>query len=268
MFFDTHVHFEQRDGEQGYRALIRRAREAGVSRILAVGSSTSANQTALAAARDFPDIVHAAIGLDRDSVGADAAEVACSSLVASLRDRIGEAACRACAVSAIGEIGLDFHYSADSSSAQVGLFRAQLDLAREFQLPVIVHSREAEQATLDCLVSHVAAGSNGATGVLHCFTGNWDFARRLVDIGFYVSFSGIVTFRNADMLRDVARRLPLERLLIETDTPYLAPVPHRGRRNEPAFIRHVADTIAQLRNSSIDSIAETTTENARRLFGV
>jgi len=267
MFFDTHAHFEQRDGEHGYAAAVRRAGEAGVDRILAVGSSQTMNEVALAAAGDFGGTVYAAIGFDRDTVRDAAWDGEGAALVSGLRARIEEAGRQAQRVVAVGEIGLDFHYGAGTAGEQVRLLGAQLGLARELGLPVVVHSREAEPETREALLAHVAAGGSAA-GVLHCFTGGRDFAESLMDLGFSVSFSGILTFRNAGALREVARDLPAERILIETDTPYLAPAPHRGRRNEPAFVRYVAEALAELRGCSVRDIAETTRRNAERLFGL
>ena len=268
MFFDTHVHFEQRDGENGYVAVMERARRAGVNRVLAVGVSAESNAVALAAAHEFPGTVHAAIGLDRDTVGTSVSEAECHALVDGLRRQFRDDERASRAVVAIGEIGLDFHYAPASAAGQAMLFRMQLELARELHLPVIVHSREAETATLDALAEHAASAGADAPGVLHCFTGSREFAQRLIDLGYCISFSGIVTFRNADRLRAIARSLPADRLLIETDSPYLAPEPQRGRRNEPALISHIAGAIAQLRNCTSAVIAEQTAENACRLFGL
>ena len=171
-------------------------------------------------------------------------------------------------VVAVGEIGLDFHYAPETAEAQVALFRGQLAQARELGLPVIVHSREADAETLSELRAHAAAwtGAPERIGVLHCFTGGRAFAEALLNLGFHISFSGIVTFRNADVLREVAAAVPAERLLMETDSPYLAPVPMRGQANEPAFLVHVAETLASVRGCPVDEIARVTTANAQRLF--
>jgi TatD DNase family protein len=145
-----------------------------------------------------------------------------------------------------------------------------LDLAAKHRLPVIVHSREADDDTVELLREHVRRwrGDPARIGVLHCFTGTSEFARSVLDLGLMVSFSGIVTFRNADSLRAVAREVPEDRLLIETDTPYLAPVPQRGRPNEPAYVVHVAESLAKIRNDTVEHIAHSTARNALRLFGL
>jgi len=256
MYFDTHAHFNAFADPAEARAALERAEAAGVRRILAVGGSPEANRAALNAAAEWPGRVFAAVGYDRDQ--AESAP-SLSGLEADLaRPK----------VTALGEIGLDYHYQPDTAPAQRALFAAQLDLARRRNLPVIVHSREADQDTLDLLREHVPAwrGDPARIGVLHCFTGTAKFAAELLDLGLMISFSGILTFRNADPLREVARTVPADRLLIETDTPFLAPIPHRGHRNEPAWVVPVAETLANIRGDSLESIAHHTTANAETLF--
>jgi TatD DNase family protein len=252
--YDTHVHLEKALASGGLGALVKRACDAGVCRMLAVGGSVSMNAAALNACETYPDLFGAAIGFDRDHV--DSADQ--DSLAAYRRQ-----------ILAIGEIRLDYHYIPETADAQKALFDRQLALAREWTLPVIVHSREADANTLEMLAAHAAQwnGAPGRIGVLHCYTGGRTFAEALVDLGCYISFSGILTFRNADPLREVSRELPLDRIMIETDTPYLAPVPHRGKPNEPAYVRDVAACLAELKNVSLEEIAETTRRNAVSLFG-
>ncbi len=165
-------------------------------------------------------------------------------------------------VVAIGETGLDYHYGAEHAVLQQESFRRHIDLAKELNLPLVVHTREARADTL-ALLAH--AGRRG--GVMHCFTEDWDTARKAMDMGFYISFSGVVSFRNADNLRDVLRRVPEDRILLETDAPWLAPVPHRSKPNRPAWVRHVAEVVATVRSLPIDRVAAITSENAERLFG-
>ena len=267
MFFDTHAHFDDGQGEYSTGAMLERARQAGVTRILAVGGSKEMNRAALDAARAFPKQVIAAIGFDRDQTGLRGVDLSLGWSNA-LGDLVAGAAGQGIRVTAIGEIGLDFHYHPETAAAQVELFRQQLDLARELRLPVIVHSRQADAETARELGRHAQSLGRqaGRVGVLHCFTGDARVARELLEIGFFISFSGIVTFRNASPLRAVAREIPEDRLLIETDTPYLAPVPQRGRRNEPAFLPYVAAALAEARGSTVGEIAELTTANAERLF--
>jgi len=165
-------------------------------------------------------------------------------------------------VVAIGETGLDYHYEPESAALQQASFRLHLEAARITGKPVIVHTREARADTL-ALLREAALPQ---AGVLHCFTEDWEMAKAALDIGFYISLSGIVTFRNAEALRDVARQVPADRLLVETDSPYLAPVPHRGKPNLPQYVREVAEYLAVLRGVSYETLAEQTSSNFKRLF--
>lgn len=269
MFWDTHAHFEEvvRDGQLD--DVMARASEAGVARIVAVGGTDAANAAALKAARAYPDRILPAIGYDREvatqlavteNLQTDAAEVA-----GRLRGVLTDVK-----PAAIGELGLDFHYHPETRLAQEALLEAQLALARELKLPCIVHTREADAETLEILAHHAAGwkGERERIGVVHCFTGGADFARRLVELGFRISFSGIVTFKNADSLRAVAAGLPEDAILIETDTPYLTPVPMRAKPNEPAYVRFVAAQVAKARGVTVEEVGATTSRNAARLFGV
>jgi len=255
LYYDTHAHFDGLPLEMF--AVIDRAMDAGVGRIVAVGGSTELNVGALAVAAAYPECVRLAIGFDRDQAASASPEVH----VETLR-QLAEAQPPA----AVGETGLDFHYHPESAEAQRALFRAELLLADEWRLPVIIHTRDAEEATLQVLDETPWRGE-GLRGVVHCFTGDKNFAARLLDRSLAISFSGIVTFRNADMLRGSAVFVPDERLLIETDSPFLAPVPKRSLRNEPAFVVHVAECLAKVRGTTVEHIAAVTYENAVRLFG-
>jgi len=282
MFFDSHAHFEAKEGKNGFVAPIERARKAGVERILAVGGSRDTNELALKAARLFPATVSIALGYDREQVRELAAcpagkqaktdadlKPAIRSIVEDLERKIGQSAKRQIPIAAIGETGLDLHYSPDTADAQILLFREQLALARSAQLPVVVHSRDAADVTGSELSAHANAwnGPPDRIGVLHCFTGTADFAQAMLALGFHVSFSGIVTFASASALREVVRMVPDDRLLIESDSPYLAPVPHRGKRNEPAHVKFVAEAVAKTRSCPVERIADLTFRNAQTLFG-
>jgi TatD DNase family protein len=172
-------------------------------------------------------------------------------------------------VVAYGEIGLDYHYNHSSPKEQRDRFREQIQLARELKLPVIIHTREAQDDTIAILKEERASEVGG---VFHCFSGDAWLAKDALDLGFYLSFSGILTFQSATMLRDIAKTAPLDRLLIETDCPYLTPIPHRGKRNEPAYVSFVAQKLAELHadepGMSVDRIGRITTENAKRLFKI
>jgi TatD DNase family protein len=263
-FFDSHAHFEDKGGEDGYDAVVARAVEAGTTKIMAIGGSDALNTAALGIAVDHPEHVRATIGFDRDQAEGFAAtgrDAALRSLEETLDER-GD-------VLGIGEVGLDYHYSPESAPDQKALFEAQLSLARRRSLPVVIHNRDSDEDMLKMLAAHVSQwrGDPDRIGVLHCFTGSEAFAKQLIDIGMYISFSGIVTFRNADSLRAAAALVPVDRILVETDSPYLAPVPLRGKRNEPAYVQHVAETLASVRGETTGTIAEQTATNASRLFG-
>jgi TatD DNase family protein len=167
-------------------------------------------------------------------------------------------------VIAWGEIGLDFHYDNSPRDVQMEVFRRQLQLARAALLPVIIHTREAEAETIEILRSEWQG--SGLPGIMHCFSGSRDLAEKAADLGMFISFSGIITFKKADDLRSVATGVPLERLLIETDCPFLSPVPHRGKRNEPAYVVEVARSLGELRGVSFEEIGRVTAENFTRLF--
>jgi len=273
MFFDSHVHFDvssDKDGNENI-SLVERAVKAGVDGLIAVGGSKEGNERAMSMARRFPDLIFPAVGYDRDQ----ARELLSSddefeSAVFNLKDLIIKNHLTDIKMVAIGETGLDFHYSPETACLQIKLFESQLKLAKELRLPVIVHSREAEKETVKELERHAEEwqGDGERIGVVHCFTGGKDFAEKILDAGFYLGFSGIVTFKNADDVRAVVKMVPDDRVLIETDTPYLAPVPYRGKKNEPAFVRHVAEVMAGIRGCSIESMAQITARNARRLFGL
>lgn len=255
LYYDTHAHFEGTPAETA--AVMARAWAAGVNRIVAVGGSAALNAGALATSLAYPEKVRLAMGFDRDQAASAEPEV----FVETLR-QVAERS----ALSAVGEIGLDFHYHPETAEAQCALFAAQLLWADERRLPVIVHTREADAMTLRVLDETPWHGE-GLRGVIHCFTGTQDFAAQLLDRRFAISFSGIVTFRNADMLRGSAAFVPDDRLLIETDSPFLAPVPMRGQRNEPAFVPHVAACLANVRNTTPERIAAMTRLNALQMFG-
>jgi TatD DNase family protein len=269
MYIDTHAHFGREKEGYSLDELIARAREAEIERIVAVGGSAELDTAALKASDAFPEMIRPTLGYDRDE-----AERLCGedgdldAAIVALRESIAARAGSAAPVVAMGEMGLDFHYSPESAPQQEALFNAQLALARELQMPVVIHTREADEATLQVLQAHVEQWEGDPTrvGVVHCFTGSQPFADALLAMGLIISFSGIVSFSNADSLRAVARTIPDDRIVIETDSPFLAPVPRRGSRNEPAYVVHVAECLAVERGQSLETLAALTTANARRLF--
>lgn len=256
--FDTHAHLDGFVANGTVEAVLDRARAAGVESVCVVGSSAVSNELVADLVRARPKMLVGAAGLDRDQ-----AELSPDM------ERLGELL-EGPGMVAVGEIGLDYHYSGGTAGAQRGLFGRMLEFALERRKPVIVHSREADDDTVAMLSEFAAAwrGRGGASppGILHCFTGGAEFAERLVAAGLMISFSGIVSFNNAGPLREVARRIPDERLLIETDCPYLAPKPYRGRVNEPAYVARVAEVLAETRGVKVEELAALTRANARRVF--
>jgi TatD DNase family protein len=255
MFIDSHAHLDSADFESDRAAVIQRAKERGVNRILAIGTGAG------------PGTLDCAVKLAETFEGVDAS-IGIHPHDAALATEddfrfMTEVSTRS-AVIAWGEIGLDFHYDHSPRDVQREVFARQLKLASEQRLPVIIHTREAEEETLELLQEHWGQAEIG--GILHCYSSSREFALAGLEMGFLISFSGILTFPKANALREVARLVPKERLLIETDAPFLAPVPHRGKRNEPAYVVETARVMAQVRETSIEMIARQTSENYRRLF--
>jgi TatD DNase family protein len=253
---DSHCHVAEPEFDPDRDAVLARAAANGVTTLVCVGATgpAAANAPAVAlAGRAAPLEIVATVGVHPHH--ASTADDAAFALLEGLALAPG--------VVAVGETGLDFHYDFSPRDAQRAAFARTIDLARRMVLPLVVHVREAHVEAAELLR---AEGAAAVGGVIHCFTGDRDDARRYLDLGFHVSVAGIVTFKNADSLRTAVRTIPLDRLLIETDAPYLAPAPHRGRRNEPAWVRVVADTVAAVRSESFDTVASATAENARRLF--
>lgn len=255
--FDSHAHFDEFVGDGTLGDILHRANQAGVRRMIAIGGSVEANQRAVELARAHPEVMRATVGFDRDEA---MRAPDWSSVEPCLEDP---------RVVAVGETGLDYHYEPHTAEAQKALFRANLARATATCRPVVVHTREADDDTVALLAEHAAGwgGDPARIGVIHCFTGSADLARRLLDLGFMISFSGIVTFKKSEDLRAVARLVPADRLLVETDAPYLAPVPHRGKRNEPGWVVEVVAALASARNDTLQAMAEITWTNASRLFG-
>ncbi|MDI6775495.1 MAG: TatD family hydrolase [Verrucomicrobiota bacterium] len=267
MFFDTHVHFDQWNAGAA-EATARRALEAGVTKMIAVGGSIDANRRAVELAGRFPKNIRAAVGFDRGEAEPFSRDIhAWEAAIEHLGNLIRR---KRAVIAAVGEIGLDFHYHPETARAQIRLFDAQLELARAARLPVVVHTREADKETLRSLKRHAKAwaGDTDRIGVAHCFTGDAATARRLLARRFHIGLSGIVTFANAGPVLAVAAMTPEDRLLIETDSPYLAPIPYRGKTNEPALVRRVAEKVAEIRGCAVARIAALTMRNGERLFGM
>ncbi len=251
---DTHCHIQTEEFDEDRPEVLARAREAGVDTLIVVGGAgdLSTNDAAVRLAEQHPGL-YATVGMhphDAKDVGAEDMD--------RLRGLAGHPK-----VVAIGETGLDFHYDNSPRDIQREMFDRFAGLAVETRLPIVVHNRESDREAAETI-----RGRGGGTlrGVIHCFTSDQAAARSFLDLGFYLSFSGIVTFKNAEALREIAGWVPLDRLLIETDAPFLAPVPKRGRRNEPAYVRFVADAVARVRGVGIEEVAEAASRNTRTLF--
>ncbi len=255
-FVDTHCHIQIEEFDEDRDEVLNRAREAGVGTMIVVGGAgaLSTNDQAVHLAETNADL-YATVGMHPH----DAKDVSAEAM-----DRLRMLAEHPKVV-AIGETGLDLHYEYSPRSVQQEMFGRFVGLAIETQLPIVVHNRESDREVEGMIRNH---GGGRLAGVIHCFTSDTEAARKFLDLGFYLSFSGIVTFKNAEDLRDVARWMPLDRLLIETDAPFLAPVPKRGQRNEPAFVCFVAETLARIRGVEVDEIADAATRNAWALFGL
>jgi len=253
MLFDTHCHLDAEYFPEGPAAVLERARAAGVGAFACVGvGSLAQTQNAAALAEQFPNVVATAGIHPHDASTADAALEAELEALAS-RPR----------VVAVGEVGLDYHYDHSPRDVQRGVFARAIALARRVKKPLVIHTRSAAADTLDVLEAEAA---RDVGGIIHCFSEDRAFAERALELGFYLSFSGILTFKNARAVHEVAAWAPEDRLLVETDSPYLAPVPLRGKTCEPAYVTHTAARLAELRETPLDRIQAVTTENALRLF--
>ena len=252
MFIDSHCHLNHDQFENDLAAAITRAEPAGVNRMIVVGFDLDSSERAVELAESHPSLFAAVAVHPHDAKTYDsAAESRIRELASSER------------VVAIGEIGLDFHYDFSEREEQGAAFRSQLALATELELPVIIHCREAYPETLDVLEECL---NREAGGVMHCWAGGSEDARRALALGMYLGFGGVVTFKNADSVREVLAATPLDRVLLETDAPYLAPIPYRGKRNEPSYVPLIAQRVAEEVGSNPSVIEQTTTENTIRLF--
>lgn len=256
MLVDSHCHLDRLDLEPfgGELAnVLQQAEENGVGRFLCVAIDRGNIPDVIAIAERF-DNVYASVGVHPNEE--DPNEVTAEELIA-LADHPK--------VIAIGETGLDYFRSEGDLAWQQQRFRNHIAAAKACSKPLIIHSREAREDTIRLMQEE---GAQAAGGIMHCFVEDWETAQQAMEMDFYISFSGIVTFRNAEALREVARQVPADRLLVETDSPYLAPVPHRGKSNQPAYVRHVAEFLAELRGVSFEELSAQTTGNFNRLFGL
>lgn len=255
MFFDSHCHLDRIDLDEfdnDLNLLLQHARDSQVNEMVCISVNLESFDDMYEKIQDKTG-VYATAGVHPDYE--DVAEPTIAQLVELAKlDKIV----------AIGETGLDYYHT-DGPEWQRQRFRTHIEAALECDKPLVIHTRLAKQDTLDILREHQA---ERVGGVLHCFTEDWDMARQAIDMGFYISISGIVTFKQAENVREMAVKIPDDRLLIETDAPWLAPVPYRGKTNYPAYVSLVAAQLAEIRQTDIESLAQQTTENARRLFGL
>lgn len=257
MLFDTHCHLDDGRLFQELDAVLERAEEAGVRRITTIGcaNDVATVMSAVAIARQHPDRISATVGVHPHDA---------RHLDDEICDAIREAGVDPSVV-AIGETGLDFHYDHSPHPVQKEAFRKQIAIAKELQKPLVVHTRSAPQETLQILREEQA---QDVGGIIHCFSEDAPFAAAALDLGFVSSFSGIVTFKKAVAVQEAALKQPADALLVETDAPYLAPMPKRGKRNEPAYVAYTAARIAELRGEDPEALAHTTYQNALRIFGI
>lgn len=253
MLIDTHVHLSDAQFKEDIDAVVRRARLSGVNAMINVGADLTSSQLAVKQAQQYND-VYAAVGIHpHDARHSDVVTMQKLVELASKHQ-----------VVAWGEIGLDYHYDLSPRLVQQEVFAEQLELAYKLRLPVIIHDREAHQDVWSILKEW----QGKLLGVIHCYSGSLEMAKNYINMGFYIAIGGALTFKNARKLPEVVLGIPLNRLLLETDCPYLAPVPYRGKRNEPAYVNKVAEKVAEIKEISIDEVSRQTTSNAIKLFNL
>ena len=253
MLFDTHAHIDDRAFNADRDALLMGLKDKGVGLVMNPGCSLESSRNAVALAEKY-DFVYAAVGSHPD-------------VADEVNESVLEEYRKLCKLShkvkAIGEIGIDYHYEDIPRELQLKAFRMQMELARELRLPVIVHEREAHEDGMT-----VVKEFPEVTGVFHCYSGSAEMARQLVDLGWYIGFTGVLTFKNARRAVETAASIPLERIVLETDCPYMAPEPFRGKRNDPGYIFRMAEKLAEIRGLSVEEIQSITTENGKRLYRI
>ncbi len=252
--FDTHTHLDSPKFDGDRDSVIARAREAGVELLVNIGFNRETIPTTMALAEKH-DFIYAAVGWHPvDSIDMQPGDLEWI-----------ERLCAHSKVVAIGEIGLDYHWDTSPKDVQQQVFREQIRLARKVGKPIVIHNRDAHEDVVRILQEERA---EDVGGVMHCFSGSWETAKQCLDMNFYISFGGPVTFQNAKVPKEVMKRVPIDRILIETDAPYLTPHPFRGKRNESAYVAYVAETAAELLGKTVEEIASITTENGKKCFGI
>ena len=254
MLFDTHVHLNAEQFKDDLSEVVERAIEAKVERMVVVGFDRPTIEKAMELIEMY-DFIYASVGWHP----VDAIDMTDEDL-----EWIEELSAHPKVV-ALGEMGLDYHWDKSPKEIQQDVLRRQIRLAKKVKMPIIIHNRDATEDLLSILKEE---GANEVGGIMHCFSGSVEVARECVDMNFYISLGGPVTFKNAKRPKEVAKEIPLDKLLVETDCPYLTPHPYRGKRNEPAYVKLVAEQIAELKGISLAEVGEATTENAKKLFGI
>ncbi len=254
MIFDTHAHYDDEAFENDRETLLSGMRDADVEYIVNVGASMASSERSVALAEKYP-FVYAAVGVHPDEVGELNEEN-----FARLKAWTGHEK-----VKAVGEIGLDYYWDKEKHDLQKQWFLRQMELAAECKLPVIIHSREAAKDTLDLVT---AAKPLGLSGIIHCYSYSVEQAREYLNLGYYIGIGGVLTFKNAKKLKEVAEYVPLSKIVLETDCPYLAPVPFRGKRNDSAKIRYVAEELAAIKQLPVEEVIRITNENGRKLYDI
>ncbi|MEW6616258.1 MAG: TatD family hydrolase [Thermodesulfobacteriota bacterium] len=252
MLVDSHAHLDLPEFDNDRSEVIKRAKESGIDYILTIGINSESCSEAIELADSY-DFIYASIGIhphDAKDINENTYTVL-KSLANNKK------------VVAFGEIGLDLYRNLSPKGIQIKRFREQINLANELKLPVIIHNRNAHKETLEILKEE---GARNLGGIIHCFSGDYSMAKSCIDMGFYISIPGTITFPKAVELREIVKKLSLSKILIETDCPFLTPVPYRGKRNEPSFVRYVAEMIASLKDTSFEEVAEITSQNFRTLF--
>jgi TatD DNase family protein len=255
MLVDSHCHLDYPDfAAEGLAEIVKRAQAAGVGHFLTICTRIAEFDKVIAVAEQFP-FIHCTVGTHPHHAAEESEmNITADEIVPYTKNP---------KVVGIGETGLDYHYNHSPAAEQQKTFAAHIEASLEANVPLIIHTREADDDTIRLLRE---VGQGKARGVMHCFSGGQKLAQQSLDLGFYISFSGIITFKKADELREVVKYVPLDRILVETDSPYLAPLPHRGMRNEPAFVAHTAQMAAQLKGITMEEVAAKTTENFFQLF--
>ena len=252
MYFDTHAHYDDRRFDEDRDAILSSMQDAGVSLILNASSGLRSSRLSIEMAEKYP-FIYAAIGVHpHDSKEMD------DNSVMELEKLLQHPKAKA-----VGEVGLDYHYDFSPRDVQKKRFREQLELARRVQKPVVVHERESLQDTMSIIREY-----RDLSGVVHCFSGSWETAKTILDMGWYLSFTGVITFKNARKALEVVEKAPHDRIMIETDCPYLAPEPMRGKRNSSLYVRYVSEKIAQIRGITPEESAALTMQNGMRFFGI